>query len=191
MNNALNSLYLKKKPATTSTDPAISIDISSDEEEGNSNSNNPNAANNKQPPTKLPTFDSTKLTVSKLSANGSKIPATTEELASLINSRPGPASTKRRRLEEIESIGSKLAQREKDKLSTNPSGASQRPKKFKKEVNAKRSTVKFADVGGMSKTLEEICELTLHMKHPNIYRTIGSTPPRGILLHGPPGEEEI
>ena len=27
----------------------------------------------------------------------------------------------------------------------------------------------------------------LHLKHPEIYKTIGVTPPRGFLLHGPPG----
>lgn len=164
---------MKKKPSSTAADPAISIDISSDEDESN-----------KQMP-KIP-IDSSKVTVSKVSANGSKVPATTEELATLINSRPGPASQKRRRLEQLEDNIRTSSTKEKP-VSSSTAIASQKPKKFKKEVYAKRSSVKFADVGGMSKTLEEICELTLHIKHPNIYRTIGTTPPRGFLLHGPPG----
>jgi ribosome biogenesis ATPase len=161
---------MKKKPATSApADPAISIDISSDEEE----------SENATP--KIP-IDSTKVTVSKVSANGSKVPATTEELATLINSRPGPASQKRRRMEQLD----ETVQPTKEKPSSTAL-TTQKPKKFKKEVFAKRSTVKFCDVGGMSKSLEEICELALHIKHPNIYRAIGTTPPRGILLHGPPG----
>lgn len=189
MNNTLNSLYMKKKPAaaaaTTDADgAAISIDISSDEEE-NGGSNNKSS----KPPSSIP-IDSTKVTVSKVSANGSKVLATTEELATLINSRPGPASQKRRRLELLEEnvkqpTPTTTTTSSKEKPSS--SAAVQKPKKFKKEVYAKRSSVLFSDVGGMTKTLEEICELALHIKHPNIYRTIGSTPPRGFLLHGPSG----
>lgn len=162
---------MKKKPATSAA-PAdqACIDISSDEEESN-----------KEAP-KVP-IDSTKVTVSKVSANGSKIPATTEEIATLMNSRPGPASQKRRRLEQLEE---NVKSKEKP-VSSSTLGSTQKPKKFKKEVFAKRSTVKFSDVGGIAKSLEEICELALHIKHPNIYRSIGTTPPRGILLHGPPG----
>lgn len=62
-----------------------------------------------------------------------------------------------------------------------------KPKKFKKEVFAKKSLLTFADVGGMDKVLKELCELILHIKHPEIYRHIGLPPPRGFLLHGPPG----
>ena len=27
----------------------------------------------------------------------------------------------------------------------------------------------------------------VHMRHPEVYRQLGVTPPRGFLLHGPPG----
>lgn len=185
MQNTLNSLYMKKKPTTAITATAdadaaaISIDISSDEEENGGTNNKPS-----KPPS-IP-IDSTKVTVSKVSANGSKVIATSEELATLINSRPGPASQKRRRLELLEeNVKQTTTPGSKEKPSS--SAAAQKPKKFKKEVYAKRSSVLFSDVGGMTKTLEEICELALHIKHPNIYRTIGSTPPRGFLLHGPSG----
>ncbi|GAB1607927.1 nuclear valosin-containing protein-like [Argonauta hians] len=49
------------------------------------------------------------------------------------------------------------------------------------------SNVTFSDVGGNEKCLMEICKILSHMKHPEIYRQLGITPPRGILLHGPPG----
>lgn len=45
----------------------------------------------------------------------------------------------------------------------------------------------FKDVGGLDHVLEQVCKLLVHMKHPQIYRTIGISPPRGFLLHGPPG----
>ncbi|KAI1894406.1 hypothetical protein AGOR_G00115480 [Albula goreensis] len=49
------------------------------------------------------------------------------------------------------------------------------------------STVKFEDVGGNEETLKEVCKLLIHMRHPEIYQQLGVVPPRGFLLHGPPG----
>ncbi|XP_076866743.1 nuclear valosin-containing protein-like isoform X2 [Brachyhypopomus gauderio] len=50
-----------------------------------------------------------------------------------------------------------------------------------------RSTVKFDDVGGNEETLTELCKLLIHMRHPEVYQQLGVVPPRGFLLHGPPG----
>ncbi|XP_019623225.1 PREDICTED: nuclear valosin-containing protein-like [Branchiostoma belcheri] len=50
-----------------------------------------------------------------------------------------------------------------------------------------KSTVKFADVGGIESCLQEVCKLLVHLRHPEVYQTLGVTPPRGFLLHGPPG----
>uniref|UniRef100_A0A5S6QNV9 AAA+ ATPase domain-containing protein n=1 Tax=Trichuris muris TaxID=70415 RepID=A0A5S6QNV9_TRIMR len=49
------------------------------------------------------------------------------------------------------------------------------------------SSVKFEDVGGCEAQLTEICKLVFHMKHPEVYTYLGVKPPRGFLLHGPPG----
>ncbi|KAK9963923.1 hypothetical protein ABG768_005142 [Culter alburnus] len=49
------------------------------------------------------------------------------------------------------------------------------------------STVKFEDFGGSEETLEEVCKLLIHMRHPEVYQRLGVVPPRGFLLHGPPG----
>lgn len=49
------------------------------------------------------------------------------------------------------------------------------------------STVKFEDVGGNDATLTELCKLLIHMRHPEVYSQLGVVPPRGFLLHGPPG----
>lgn len=62
-----------------------------------------------------------------------------------------------------------------------------RAKRFKREVWARFVDTSFEDIGGMDKTLRELCELLLHVKHPEVYRHIGLPPPRGFLLHGPPG----
>lgn len=60
-------------------------------------------------------------------------------------------------------------------------------KKFKREVGIQRSLLKFEDIGGMDRVLKELCDLLMHIKHPEVYRHIGLPPPRGFLLHGPPG----
>ncbi|NXN05630.1 NVL protein, partial [Sylvia borin] len=48
-------------------------------------------------------------------------------------------------------------------------------------------SVKFDDVGGNDETLKEICKMLLHIRHPEVYTHLGVVPPRGFLLHGPPG----
>ncbi|KAJ3610691.1 hypothetical protein NHX12_022783, partial [Muraenolepis orangiensis] len=48
-------------------------------------------------------------------------------------------------------------------------------------------TLKFEDVGGNEDTLAEVCKLLIHMRHPEVYQQLGVVPPRGFLLHGPPG----
>ncbi|XP_061140426.1 nuclear valosin-containing protein-like [Syngnathus typhle] len=48
-------------------------------------------------------------------------------------------------------------------------------------------TLKFEDVGGNEETLKDVCKLLIHMRHPEIYQHLGMAPPRGFLLHGPPG----
>ncbi|XP_053690106.1 nuclear valosin-containing protein-like [Sabethes cyaneus] len=63
----------------------------------------------------------------------------------------------------------------------------QRTKRFKKEVWARFVDTNFEDVGGMDHILRDLCELLLHVKHPEVYRHIGLPAPRGFLLHGPPG----
>ncbi|XP_073904980.1 nuclear valosin-containing protein-like isoform X2 [Castor canadensis] len=49
------------------------------------------------------------------------------------------------------------------------------------------SIVKFEDVGGNDATLKEVCKMLIHMRHPEVYHHLGVVPPRGVLLHGPPG----
>ncbi|XP_064504176.1 nuclear valosin-containing protein-like [Pseudopipra pipra] len=48
-------------------------------------------------------------------------------------------------------------------------------------------SVTFEDVGGNDETLKEICKMLIHIRHPEVYNHLGVVPPRGFLLHGPPG----
>lgn len=57
----------------------------------------------------------------------------------------------------------------------------------KREYPVAASAFTFRDIGGADKILKELCELLLHIKHPEVYQHIGLPPPRGFLLHGPPG----
>ncbi|RKP10066.1 ribosome biogenesis ATPase RIX7 [Thamnocephalis sphaerospora] len=51
-----------------------------------------------------------------------------------------------------------------------------------------RPTVRFSDLGGVKPCIEEVLEcVAMPITHPEIYAHIGVQPPRGILLHGPPG----
>ncbi|VVC96550.1 unnamed protein product [Leptidea sinapis] len=62
------------------------------------------------------------------------------------------------------------------------------PSKKKVEVGTvKKVNVSFDDIGGVSEIITQICDLVLHMKHPEVYNKLGIKSPRGALLHGPPG----
>ncbi|XP_075845450.1 nuclear valosin-containing protein-like isoform X1 [Microtus pennsylvanicus] len=56
-----------------------------------------------------------------------------------------------------------------------------------RSVELQISSVKFEDVGGNDATLKEVCKMLIHMRHPEVYQHLGVVPPRGVLLHGPPG----
>ncbi|GFR52366.1 hypothetical protein Agub_g14925, partial [Astrephomene gubernaculifera] len=48
--------------------------------------------------------------------------------------------------------------------------------------------VTYADLGGVEEVLADIRELIEYpLKHPEVYAWLGVEPPRGVLLHGPPG----
>ncbi|XP_063828585.1 nuclear valosin-containing protein-like [Ostrinia nubilalis] len=59
-------------------------------------------------------------------------------------------------------------------------------KKFEVGAN-KHVKVSFEDIGGISDIITQICDLILHMRHPEVYTKLGIKAPRGALLHGPPG----
>ncbi|XP_044972276.1 cell division control protein 48 homolog D-like [Hordeum vulgare subsp. vulgare] len=59
---------------------------------------------------------------------------------------------------------------------------------IKREDEERLDDVGYDDVGGMGKPLAQIRELVeLPLRHPQIFKSIGVKPPKGILLYGPPG----
>jgi transitional endoplasmic reticulum ATPase len=57
-----------------------------------------------------------------------------------------------------------------------------------REDEEKKDDVGYDDVGGCRKQLAQIRELVeLPLRHPQLFKTIGVKPPKGILLFGPPG----
>ena len=63
-------------------------------------------------------------------------------------------------------------------------------KKFNVEsfVIIEKPSVPWKDIGGLSKQTKEIQEVVeLPLKKPKLFRDVGIDPPKGILLHGPPG----
>ena len=52
----------------------------------------------------------------------------------------------------------------------------------------RRADVTYDDLGGMSSTLDQLREMVeLPLRYPEIFERLGVDPPRGVLLHGPPG----
>jgi len=57
-----------------------------------------------------------------------------------------------------------------------------------REDEEKLDEVGYDDVGGVRKQMAQIRELVeLPLRHPQLFKTIGVKPPKGILLYGPPG----
>ncbi|KAI9594932.1 P-loop containing nucleoside triphosphate hydrolase protein [Syncephalis fuscata] len=61
-------------------------------------------------------------------------------------------------------------------------------RKAKPSKEAPRPLARLADLGGVEHCIEEVLEfIAMPIAHPEIYLHTGVQPPRGILLHGPPG----
>lgn len=62
------------------------------------------------------------------------------------------------------------------------------PYKGSEEGHFVTPTTKLSDLGGIESCIEEVLELiAMPLAHPEVYLHTGVQPPRGILLHGPPG----
>ncbi|MGD1118308.1 MAG: CDC48 family AAA ATPase [Dehalococcoidales bacterium] len=60
--------------------------------------------------------------------------------------------------------------------------------KEKTEPRVKDSKISYEDIGGLGKELHRIREMVeLPLKYPQIFERLGIDPPKGVLLHGPPG----
>jgi hypothetical protein len=55
-------------------------------------------------------------------------------------------------------------------------------------VSSAPKPIRFEDLGGLEPAMQAIEEAVLFpLRHPEVYAWLGVEPPRGILLHGPPG----
>lgn len=57
-----------------------------------------------------------------------------------------------------------------------------------REDDDRLNDIGYDDIGGCTRQLAQIRELVeLPLRHPQLFRTIGIPPPRGVLMYGPPG----
>jgi len=56
------------------------------------------------------------------------------------------------------------------------------------EAHDARGDVNYDDVGGMTDTIRQLREMVeLPLRYPELFTRLGVAPPKGVLLHGPPG----
>ncbi|WP_336967802.1 CDC48 family AAA ATPase [Sphingobium aromaticiconvertens] len=59
---------------------------------------------------------------------------------------------------------------------------------YEEPREARRADVTYDDVGGMADTIDQLREMVeLPLRYPELFLRLGVDPPRGVLLHGPPG----
>ncbi|KAJ2347438.1 Ribosome biogenesis ATPase rix7, partial [Coemansia sp. RSA 2618] len=91
------------------------------------------------------------------------------------------ATTDRRQVAETPEQAGRDGKREKDARRKKRSRGTDR-------VSHAAPKTRLSDLGGVDACIEEILELiVMPLKHPEIYMHTGVHPPRGVLLHGPPG----
>ncbi len=60
--------------------------------------------------------------------------------------------------------------------------------KGKDEASPRGSKIAYEDIGGLQKELQRVREMIeLPLKYPQVFERLGIDPPKGVLLHGPPG----
>ena len=56
------------------------------------------------------------------------------------------------------------------------------------EPQGRRADVTYDDIGGMAATIDQLREMVeLPLRYPELFERLGVEPPKGVLLHGPPG----
>ncbi|XP_075932740.1 nuclear valosin-containing protein-like isoform X2 [Anarhichas minor] len=109
-------------------------------------------------------------------------------LIDLCEEEPTNTATNQTDVSMLEPEKSHKKSKKKMKISTETTESRILNKKAKsKSPELQYPTLKFEDVGGNEETLTEVCRLLIHMRHPEVYQQLGMVPPRGFLLHGPPG----
>lgn len=58
----------------------------------------------------------------------------------------------------------------------------------KQEPGEGKTRISYEDIGGLGKEIRKIREMIeLPLKYPQVFERLGIDPPKGVLLHGPPG----
>lgn len=59
---------------------------------------------------------------------------------------------------------------------------------YEEPLDARRADVTYDDIGGMAQTIDQLREMVeLPLRYPELFQRLGVDPPKGVLLHGPPG----
>ncbi len=59
---------------------------------------------------------------------------------------------------------------------------------YEEADTARRADVTYDDLGGMGDTIDQLREMVeLPLRYPELFQRLGVDPPKGVLLHGPPG----
>lgn len=59
---------------------------------------------------------------------------------------------------------------------------------YQEVQEARRADVTYDDIGGMAATIDQLREMVeLPLRYPELFERLGVEPPKGVLLHGPPG----
>jgi transitional endoplasmic reticulum ATPase len=59
---------------------------------------------------------------------------------------------------------------------------------YQEPQDARRTDVTYDDLGGLGDTINQLREMVeLPLRYPELFQRLGVDPPRGVLLHGPPG----
>ena len=62
------------------------------------------------------------------------------------------------------------------------------PEFKEQQAGERRADVTYDDLGGMKDTIDALREMVeLPLRHPELFQRLGVDPPKGVLLHGPPG----
>jgi transitional endoplasmic reticulum ATPase len=59
---------------------------------------------------------------------------------------------------------------------------------YEEPKESRRADVTYDDIGGMGATIDQLREMVeLPLRYPELFQRLGVDPPKGVLLHGPPG----
>ena len=59
---------------------------------------------------------------------------------------------------------------------------------YEEPKDVRRADVTYDDIGGMASTIDQLREMVeLPLRYPELFQRLGVDPPKGVLLHGPPG----